>query len=528
MNKKVLSLVLATSILSSILLGGCGTKNATSNQSKDGEQEKQLEGSLISEEPVQLTIFGLYNNLTFDSEWPVFKEAAKNTNVSLKGILSKSSSDEATAYNLMIASGDMPDIVSYKSVSDLEKLGRDGGLIVLNDLIDEYAPNLKAYMEKNPKFKKEALALDGNIYAIPKYFDVEPAEGYFIRKDWLDKLGLEVPQTIEELYTVLKAFKEKDPNGNGKADEVPYFDRVQAGNIFDFFYLWDSSNDFIPRDGKINYGPLEPEFKVAIENLRKWYDEGLIDAEIFTRGLGSRDTLLADNVGGFTHDWFGSTASYNEKLPDTIPGFEFIPMAPPENLNGERKEYTIRPKSGGGWGITSSCKDPVTAIKYFDYWFSEEGDTLINFGVEGIDYELVDGKPVYTDHVMKSDKTPLDVLRSDGVQYRIGTVQNFEYEKGWSNPIAIKGMEMYSENDYIIREPLAGGALTLKYDDEDEKEYKKISSNVKAYTNEMIQKWILGSSNIEDDYDGFVKRLKELDIDKATEINQKAYDKYMK
>ncbi len=123
---------------------------------------------------------------------------------------------------------------------------------------------------------------------------------------------------------------------------------------------------------------MEENFKTAVKNMAQWYQEGLIDPEIFTRGESSRDTLLGGNLGGFTHDWV-SASSYNDSLKDQIPGFKMVAIAPVADQNGVVKERSFR-TPGVGWGISSQCEDPVTVIKFMDYFFTEEGNVLMKCG----------------------------------------------------------------------------------------------------------------------------------------------------
>lgn len=501
---------------------------ANGNTEVSENNEVELTGNMLSVEPVEFTIFNIFNGMPFNSEWPVFQEAAKVTNVSLKGVASQSSSDEASAFNLMVTSGQLPDVIAYSQASKLESLGREGGLIPLNDLIREHAPDLQKLLDENPDYKAAATALDGNIYFIPKFMEVEVALGHYIRTDWLKKLNLEVPQTIDDLYNVLTAFKTQDPNGNGIADEIPLFKRNWNGNIWDLFGMFDAASEFDLKDGKIVYGPIEEEFEYAMSTLVKWYEEDLIDPEIFTRGGAARDVLLGQNLGGYTHDWFGSTANYNIKLADTIEGFEFKPMIPVKNQKGIRVEKSAR-NHVPGWAITSACKDPETLIKFFNFFFTPEGHKLINYGVENETYTMVNGAPVYTDKVMKAEKTALATLRSYGVQYRIGMLQDFAYEKAWLSEIAVEGMQMYIDGGYVTRKiPSGGGTLLLKYAPEQEKEYIKIMSQVTNYTLEKIQTWMLmGTETFEAEYATFVSDIKAKGIDRAIEINQEAYNTYI-
>ncbi|WP_064580972.1 extracellular solute-binding protein [Streptobacillus moniliformis] len=479
--------------------------------------------------PKETTIFAMHLGKALDPNLPVFVKAEKDTNIKLVNVASQNQTDQIQAYNLMLTEGKLPDIVSYELSADLENLGIEGGLIPLEDLINQHAPNLKKFFEENPRYKKDAVAVDGHIYMIPNYYDyfnIKVSQGYFIRQDWLEKLGLKEPRTIDELYTTLKAFREKDPNGNGKKDEVPFF--VRANNVrkvlTSLVDLFKASPIWYEENGMVKYGPAQKEFKHAIKELSKWYKEGLIDEEIFTRGLESRDYLLSNNLGGATDDWIASTSSYNRNLADKIPGFN-LKLVLPYELNGNAKTRHARTTYLGGWGISKDAKDPVSLIKYFDYWYSVEGRRLWNFGIEGSEYTLVDGKPVFTDKVLKNPdgKTPLAVLREVGAQYRLGAFQDAQYELGWASESAKAGYKYYMDNDVVLDElPI------LKYTKEKSKEFVSIDTAIRAVVEEKAQQWILGSGDIDKEWDAYIKRLENLGLSKAEQIQNEAFKNFNK
>lgn len=479
--------------------------------------------------PKEVSIFAMHLGKALDPSLPVFVKAQQDTNIKLVNVASKNETNQVQAFNLMLTEGKLPDIISYELSADLENLGIEGGLIPLEDLIEKHAPNLKKFFAENPRYKKDAVAVDGHIYMIPNfydYFNLKVSQGYFVRQDWLEKLGLKQPETVDELYTVLKAFKEKDPNGNGKKDEVPFFVRADIPrkvlttltDIFKASVIWYDDN------GTPKYGPSQESYKNAMIQLAKWYKEGLIDKEVFTRGLSGRDYLLSNNLGGATNDWIGSTISYNDKLKDTIPGFN-LKLILPLAYNGNNKTRHSRTTYLGGWGISKDAKDPIALIKYFDYWYSEAGRRLWNFGVEGEDYTLVNGKPVFTDKVLKNPegKTALDVLRTVGAQFRLGVWQDADYEYGWASPSAKEGFELYMKNNAIIDElPI------LKYTREKSKEFVSIDAALRAIVEEKSQQWILGTSDVEKDWNEYIKRLESVGLKKAEQIQKEAYDNFNK
>ena len=537
MKKRRLMAAAMAAVMLTGTLAGCSAKSETSGTeaakgeagASQAQTEETLEGSLVSKEPKEFTVFLNFNNMPFDSNWQVWQEAAKRTNVSLKGTISLSNSNEEEAFNLMMSSGNLADIIGYVDASSLEKLGRDGGMIPLNDLIKEHAPNIQKVLDEDARFRQTAYSLDGNIYQIPKNQELKADEFWWIRQDWLDKLNLKAPTTVDELHDVLYAFRNEDPNGNGLKDEIPLFDRAGWKQPDEYLYLWDTSLEFYPRDGKMKYEPLEENFKTGVSNMIKWYQEGLIDPEIFTRGASSRDTLLGGDLGGCTHDWV-STANYNSTLQETIPGFQMVAIAPPADQNGVVKERVSR-YPGVGWGISSQCKDPVTVIKFMDYFFTEEGSDLMNWGIEGDTFTRdADGSKHFTDTVLQSELTPIGYLRSIGAQYRIGMCQDGDYEYATMKEDGIEANKLYNGHDEWFDDslpPYLDGKMALKYTSDDETEYKNIMASIKPYVDEKFQSWILGVNDFDSEYDTFIKELKARGIDRALEINQKAYDTFL-
>ena len=328
---------------------------------------------------------------------------------------------------------------------------------------------------------------------------------------------------MNDFYKVLKAFKEQDPNGNGKADEIPYFDRTIEFATKELVGLFGAEYGFYMDNGIVKYGPTQERFKEAMPEVIKWYKEGLIDPEIYTRGFSGRDYMLRNDVGGVTFDWFASTTGYNndEELKKQNEKFEFIAIAPPK-YKGKSYAPDARTTSLGGWGISASAKDPVTIIKYMDYWFSDKGYELYNWGVEGDTFAKDEnGKKYYTDKVMKAPgKNALQVLRDNGLQFKMGARQDYEYEKAWGDPKATEWSEMYMANGYIMDQvPL------FKYTPEEAKKVQKINSQISMALDEMSQKWVLGAEDFDKSYEKFIERVNKLGLKELIEINQRAYDR---
>ncbi len=483
----------------------------------------------VVDDPLTLDIhFHFRDRLVYNNDWPVEKRAAELTGVQLNNVASLATTNSQEAFNLMIVSGDLPDIVAGNRLKDsFNQYGLEGAFVPLNDLIEEHAPNIKAFFDERPQLRSAISAADGNMYFIPYVPDGKYGRAYFIRYDWLDKLGLDVPQNVDEVYEVLTAFRTQDPNGNGKQDEVPYFAR-QWEELIRLVTLWDARSsgsdtyhDFYVEDDQIRHGYVEESYREGIKNLAQWYAEGLIDAEIFTRGPRSREHLLSNNLGGMTHDWFASTSSYNVSLADTVEGLSFRAFAPPASVEGRRlAEHRRIPVRPDGWAITIANENPVETIKYFDFWFTEMGSRLSNFGVEGVHYDIIDGVPIYKPEILDGSAPVNAQMWEIGAQIPRGFPQDYGYEIQWTNEIALEGIDLYEQGDY-----LTDIFLGVAFSEDEQRVYDKRWSSIMTYMLEMQQAWILGSRDVEADWDDYLGQLDRMGFNEVVEVMQAAYDR---
>ncbi|WP_323765128.1 extracellular solute-binding protein [Marinovum sp.] len=486
--------------------------------------------SRIVEEPLELTIH-FHSDLTqgYEEDFPVEQKARELTGIHLVDQTSgRNTANTLEATNLLLAQGGMPDIVGGLLIKQVvNEYGPQGAFQPLNDLIEEHAPHIKALLDERPDIAKSITAYDGNIYYIPYVPDGKYGRAYFVRQDWLDKLGLGQPDTVDELYEVLVAFRDRDPNGNGKQDEVPFFVRHWEEAVR-LVTLWDGRtsgsdtfHDFLVEDGRIVHPYAMETYRDGLAEVARWYAEGLIDKEVFTRGRSARDFLLSGDLGGMTHDWFASTSGYNAHLADDIEGFNFIPFLPPKTISGRRiEEHRRIPVKPDGWAISHTNDHPVETIKYFDFWFSEQGKLLSNFGVEGDSWDMIDGEPVFKDVVLSGTEPINTHLRNIGAQLKKGFAQDYRYEWQWTAEGARKGIELYETEDLLVDQFL-GVALTK----EEQEVYDRYWHAILVYMLERQQAWFLGTGDVKADWDDYVAALKSKGYDKVMEVMNAAYQR---
>ena len=216
-----------------------------------------------------------------------FQNLEKETNIKINWNMS--SEDGWREKKGLIFAGDLPDAFYGQGILtdiDVIKYASQGLLIPLNDLIDEYAPNVKRLLQ-NETYRKLLTAPDGYIYALPSLTELSPTthDKLFINKTWLDTLNLPIPTTLTEFEAVLKAFKDNDLNGNGRTDdEIPFtflYNRKENGlfSLFGSFGQLDRMNHFIVKDNTVVYTAVTEPYKKAIQYFHDLYKKGLIDKE---------------------------------------------------------------------------------------------------------------------------------------------------------------------------------------------------------------------------------------------------------
>jgi putative aldouronate transport system substrate-binding protein len=464
----------------------------------------------------------------------VWKELGKRLNIEFDFITGdvKTMKDK---FKLMVASGNYPNIVSGKP-DDLNKFGSQGVFIPLDDLIKKQSPNIQKYLMNDKEAKMQAVAADGKMYSVPMLSAIKTSEGPMIRKDWLDKLGLQVPETIDDWYNVLKAFKERDPNGNGKKDEVPFSSVTSADEsyIYNFADAWgiDLNEDqrWIEENGKLIYTPIDPRAKEYLATMNKWYSEGLLDKEILNRQDKDWQSLIFNNQAGATNHWIGYVAGFNaDAQAKKIPGFNFQVTPPPVLKKGDklltyRQQLKMVP---WGWAISTSNKNLDATMKLFDYAYSDEGQLLFNFGVEGDTFaKKPDGTLAYTEKIVNNPDGMGKGIQRLGMQAYVGMRQDPRYEKASctsDDPVkndACKQLFNYVDKNYFRDPP-----PSLKRSDADQETYFEITTQLNTYIREMYSKFIIGQEPISK-FDDFVVKVKSMRFDELQKIQNAAYEKY--
>ena len=283
--------------------------------------------------------------------------------------------------------GELPDVLFKAALTtpELIRYSDSGQLIDLGPLLEENAPNLWALLEAHPDWREAITLPSGKIVALPAIQKLAPQNAMWINQTWLERLGLEAPTDWESLHEVLTAFRDRDPNGNGKRDEIP-FAFLGPWELKFFSHAWGvAANDYniyLDEAGQVHYWPAEESFWEMALALREFYQEGLLDPD----GFITADALrrITDEDAEAVYGVFFAPTPVN-----LVPYDMSVDYALLEPLVFEEKQI-YRDLCGevtrGTFAITSACEDPAALLAWVDVLYTEEGAIAALAGTEGEDY----------------------------------------------------------------------------------------------------------------------------------------------
>ncbi len=518
------------------LLAGCGGNNQTANVDVDSLEVLTENTMPISEEGITLSIWMENKSQGYAKNYGdmlVFPKLAETTGVTLE--FQHPTGTATEQLNIILASNNYPDII-YSSWMDtgLKQL-KNGVCLDLAPYIEKLAPNLRKVFEEKPDLKEQLLMANGEIVMFPKMVDDQKFlcyDGYFIRQDWLDQVGESVPTTIDEWYNVLKKFKETDLNGNGEQDEVPFSSlNWMFKEAFTSAYGFSKYDYYLdPDTGKITHSALNPNFEEYLTTMNQWYNEGLINENFLNTNSKELDSLvLNDQVGAFYIDNNNSMPKYMQ-LNSNV---ELVAVPYP-TWNGGKNYYPnsaiIQTMRGDGSMITTSCKNVVEAVRYFDYLYSEEASDMMNWGFKDETYTVnADGTKQFTDLIQNNPdgKTPYEAICTYMTNTGFSGMIQYAAAQGLESELSDE-IKQVKENSvqYALDADKSLLLRPLKYTVEESDEVANLGSDISSYVEEMVGKFIIGTEPLSN-FDQFIETLKSMGIEEVIQIRQQAYDRQM-
>ena len=557
MKKNLLSLLLAMAMILTVMAGCGDTKSSAQSAAPEASVEapetpaseaptapeapSAAEASAVEtetrpaieyplvDEPTTLTYWQAWppflNEISAPADAAMFEKLEEVTGVHLD-ITAVSTENDANDFMLRCASGDLTDLIQKGSTHYTgggAKAIEDEILMDMLPLLEEYSVNYWNIMNSDPNIYKNVVNDEGQVPTlIGMYKDYYYTDqGFWIRQDILDKVGKDVPKTIDELDDVLAAFKD-----HGLTDGLVV---LSAGNCDLLQRAYGADARLV--DGEVHNAGLSDNYKDYLKKMHEYYEKGYINVDFVTYNESDtkppQDVVLSDNAGIFNED-VASIAGYY--LMSNTAGFELAPMGQIRLKEGDTLDTGfIGVKAADKYSLSMStqCSDPELAIKYMDYLFSDEGFMLANYGIEGDTYTMVDGEPQFTDLILANPQG-FDWQLCQSLYINPGfpclndlAAQELTYNEAQKAAVPT-WVEAYDSSDETMP-----NTQWLSYTTDESYTRADLQTDLETTQEEFRLKAITGQVDIDAGWDDYVAQCESQGFYELQEIDQAAVDRYM-
>lgn len=496
-----------------------------------------------------------------DTLW--IQELEKRLNINLEFVGPSDGDEYNTVTNAMLTSGEYPDLLFYDWNANYNGgvlAGIADGVIVPISKIEEYkalVPNWFKVIEENDDIRRAVTEDDGTV-AIFCHWEPDMRRsaywGYAIRKDWLDRLGLEVPETMDDMYNVLKAFKEQDANGNGDPnDEIPFsccnwWGTAHPGldSLAAAFTLKPNAMYRNPQTNEMTYWTEYnngENFKDYVNTMAKWYAEGLIDIEYLSQKYDPWVAKITGDKAGVFFCFPDSVQSWEASIkqsmtdggygnPDDVCIYGLVPLKGTDGVaysaDNDNALVSFAGANQPTVVTTAAIKNGTIekCLELINYLYSEEGSELQNWGVEGVSFTRnADGTRAWTEKVTNDP----DYKMADAVfKYALPT------QGGWPKAMSYEAwgsMNLVVENQILTHLNYAKGDTGLDRPNfsltEDEQDaYGMTFTEVNTAVVEVVGAVITGTKDASE-LDALLERVDKMGIQKAIDAFQSAYSRFL-
>ncbi len=434
------------------------------------------------------------------------------------------SSDYTTKVNTLLATNSFPDIVSNVQNMGIESFYEEG---IFADLManPDWIPNIRKVIEENEDLN--CLFYDGKLYGFTNYPYERNATGPLpmIRADILAETGLDMPTSYDELYEVMLKMKELYPQsypwGNrGSAEQLLKGSAYGLGSGFP----WADANmvyfDY-DRDQWV-VGPIDEAFIPALDFIAKCYTAGLIDPE-YTSANADWQEKMSTGKSFFMFDNASFAINFNLALAGENPDVKFVPVPPMTNASGQTRLLLFQKHEGVNFVIREDSPNKEAAIRLVDWLYTDEGRLLTNFGIEGEQYEMVDGVPTLLLAEIEKAIAFSDPWRGFMGQYGLGGLGMSRYndERSQWPFMTEETREWYAEWEAMGMETIMPKPA---FTPEESEELADIATYVSTIFKSEIDKYITGTEPAEN-WSNVQQQMLDADAMRIQEIYNQAYDR---
>ncbi len=520
MMKKFIAISLLVVVCLS-LFTACGStdQNASTGNSSVSSQDSKTDGKLF-DNPVTLSIMIPSNpSYPYKEDWYIVKALQEKTNVTLKvdAVLNSNNAFD-TKLNLVMASGDIPDIISPIGDSVIKKYGDQGAFVDAFDNANmEKTPNFKKWANENKDYVSKFMTYDNKVFMYPeKGIEEANRRGWLYREDIFKKNNLTVPKDEKELYTVLKKLKELYPKSYPFA-----FRTTGLSQLMMLAPSWgtdyqDSTHQFYysTKTKDFTYGPIEDNFKDMITFYNKLYNEKLIPPNILTLDTKGWQDIMSNGDAFITVDYLSRIDSFNIPLQKTDPSYNLQYMAPPKGGIDGVNRFADSSTGTYGFIVSAKSKQLDITLKYVDWFYTKEAADLTTWGEEGKTFNVADGKNKFI-----GDSVDVAQLRAKTGLSTYGFYQLFDYDSHISTFSKDTQSAYEQSRNYDL-----SGYVSLAFTPEEQAVINSVGVNIAKATDQQISRFIVGDRNL-NEWDKYVEEIKDLGLDKLKNVYDKAYER---
>lgn len=500
----------------------------------------------IVEEPTKMSLIAPGTGMAEWKDMPTLQVYEEMTGISWDYI-TPPMSDFSTRLNLAFASGDLPDVIFAAGSSNLTRgmevdYGSQGILLPLEDLLEENAPNLMKILEENPDIKKSITAPDGHIYSLPfinhSSLAIWPLGPMWYNGTWLDALGVEeVPTSVDEFYDLLVRMRDEDPNGNGQADEIPLTDvAMNTIRLYMMASFGMKSNSIEEHDGVVRFAPATENYRGYLEFMNRLYSEKLLDQETFIQSGEQKKAKGQNNQIGVFQDWFSFfTLGGGEEEALNNPMFQILTSEySPETMTIASPRF-----STGTFAVTNKASDPAAAVRWVDYFYSEEGYAFINQGPEGYLWNYAETDSGEKVKVFNTENPEINLENVEEYRGKItpayGILVPYYEQQIPRVRKDVNDTEELSPFSIFLQEetekkvtPYAEVPFPITYLTKEEQDQVNINAtDIRTYVEEMEAKFITGTVEMNDDtWNDYLNTLNQMGIEDYVKVYQTAYERW--
>ncbi|GMQ61630.1 extracellular solute-binding protein [Vallitalea maricola] len=490
-----LIMYLSTIMIMALLLAGCQKEKQNDEDKQTNVEQTKGKNDTGSNDtlPEQKNPFFILSNQVKPG-WPkdlkedIIKQKIQESSGYEYRLEMYKGDDYITKLQLYLASGKYPDIWYAETPQQVAEWKEAGVIQPVGDLLQKYGKDLLPFINEKAI---EGFSIDGELYVVPwgsgeGSINQPITQGLVIRKDWLDNLGYEIPETLDDYYKILKAFTYDDPDGNGEDDTYGLSGVVNKGSAFKMVFnaYGIDPEHWYERDGKLVLGLVTPEYKQAVATIRKWYEEGLIDKEfvVYNKLSEVEKKLIQEKVGSFKgHVWYtDSIWKVESALHKSNEKADFVMVPALEGPNGARG-YSAPLIAKGGAVISAEAENPELIMDFLNWFGKDENYLIPHFGIEGEHWK-------WTDET-KSKVEFIDDWGVSDVKFKAGIgnpnrIHRIEDRRHSSNDI-IEAIE--NVNKYLLTNEFEGATPSMA----------KMSSLFETVVNPVFAKVVIGEESLE-------------------------------